>query len=158
MLFRSRDGLKYRHVELTVGDDVIEHLLERGFEPRYGARSLKRVMERELLAPLAAEFNQRPVEIALRAAVRLPGDALETRDTVRLQHKVRSQTDAAGRPLGAQLADEGQFPTLLSLQALRRKLLRLQGSSAALEVENRLFRSRQMERRMQRRKIGRAHV
>lgn len=152
-LIRGRDGLKFRHVELTVGDDVIEHLLERGFEPRYGARSLKRVMERELLAPLAAEFNQRPVEIALRAEVRLPGDSLETRreDTVRLQHKVRAQTDAAGRPLGAQLADEGQFPTLLSLQALRRKLLRLHGSSAALEVENRLFRSRQMERRMQRR-------
>jgi len=152
-LIRGRDGLKFRHVELTVEDNVIQHLLERGFEPRYGARSLKRVMERELLAPLSAEFNQRPVELALRAEVWWQRDTTSTRgeSTVGLQHKVRAQTDPAGRPLGAQLPDEGQFPTLLSLQALRRKLLRLQGSSAVLEVENRLFRSRQMERRLQRR-------
>jgi len=152
-LIRGRDGLKYRRVELTVENEVLEHLLERGFEPRYGARPLKRVMERELLAPLAAEFNQRPVEIALRAEVGLQREATATPEeaAVRLQHKVKAQTDAAGRPLGAPAAEGGPFAALLSLQDLRRKLLRLQRSSATLEIENRLFQMRQTERRLQHR-------
>lgn len=43
-------GLGY---ELTVDDDVVEHLAATGYEPAYGARHLQRNVDRQLLAPLA---------------------------------------------------------------------------------------------------------
>ena len=63
---RLRDGILYRGVRLEVDDGVAAHLAALGNDPRYGARPLRRAMERELLAPLASALNRhdgtRPLE------------------------------------------------------------------------------------------------
>jgi ATP-dependent Clp protease ATP-binding subunit ClpC len=48
-----REGLLERDLLLEVDDGVIDLLLDRGFDPKYGARPLKRAMEELLVLPLA---------------------------------------------------------------------------------------------------------
>ena len=50
---RSRDGLTGEQLSLELGEGVAEHLAELGYDRRYGARPLKRAIERALLEPLA---------------------------------------------------------------------------------------------------------
>lgn len=66
-----RDGLRFRPVKLEIGKQVLQHLAETGYDIRYGARPLKRAVERELLAPLATEFNLRPPDEKLTVTANL---------------------------------------------------------------------------------------
>jgi ATP-dependent Clp protease ATP-binding subunit ClpB len=50
--------LAERHLKLVVGDDVKDRLIEDGFDPVYGARPLKRALQRLLENPLAVELLQ----------------------------------------------------------------------------------------------------
>jgi len=56
--FLGREGLRQRGVRLTLDDGVRPWLAERGVEPRYGARPLKRLIERAVAAPLAVHLSQ----------------------------------------------------------------------------------------------------
>ncbi len=49
----EREGITRRHLLVKFDDDVIDLLLETGFSPHYGARPLKREIERRLIVPLA---------------------------------------------------------------------------------------------------------
>lgn len=51
-----RKQLQDRQIELEFTSAVIEHIAEVGFDPAYGARPLKRVIQRELQNPLATEL------------------------------------------------------------------------------------------------------
>ena len=53
-----RDGVRLRGVELDRQRRRRRPPGRRGFDPRYGARPLKRAIERELLAPLAEALNR----------------------------------------------------------------------------------------------------
>ena len=59
---KMRDGLRFRSVKLEIGKDVLKHLAKTGYDIRYGARPLKRIVEKNLLAPLSAELNLRPTD------------------------------------------------------------------------------------------------
>lgn len=48
-----REGLHHRGVRLVVPEAVRARMVERGTDARYGARPLKRTIERELAAPIA---------------------------------------------------------------------------------------------------------
>lgn len=48
------DRLEARGLGLSVGDGALDLLAERGFDPVYGARPLKRVIQRDLADPIAA--------------------------------------------------------------------------------------------------------
>lgn len=64
-----RDGLRRRPVGLELAEGAAERLAELGYDPRYGARPLKRALERTLMAPLAHELNNCPPELGLEIAV-----------------------------------------------------------------------------------------
>lgn len=70
-LLRTRDGLRFR--DLEIGEGVAAHFARTGFDVRYGARPLKRAIERGLLVPLAEAINSYPANQDLRAVVRLEG-------------------------------------------------------------------------------------
>ncbi len=58
---RQRDGLMSRDMELEFAPEVAGWLAQRGWDVRYGARPIKRAVEREIVWPLAAklaEFSQ----------------------------------------------------------------------------------------------------
>ncbi len=48
--------LKNRHLTLQLTDSAKEQLAEQGFDPLYGARPLKRTIQREILDPLALKM------------------------------------------------------------------------------------------------------
>ncbi|CAN5431862.1 hypothetical protein BH23VER1_BH23VER1_03050 [soil metagenome] len=52
-LAQERDGFAGRNVALDVDPEVAERLADLGHDPRYGARPLKRAVERHLLRPAA---------------------------------------------------------------------------------------------------------
>ena len=53
---RMRKYLKDRHVDLELSDRTKAHLAEIGYDPLYGARPLKRTIQREILNPLASKI------------------------------------------------------------------------------------------------------
>lgn len=72
-----REGLVRRNVLVEIDDNVIDLLLEQGFSATYGARPLKRAIERLLVLPLARHLagRDRPGGDLLR--LRRVGDRVE---------------------------------------------------------------------------------
>jgi ATP-dependent Clp protease ATP-binding subunit ClpB len=55
---RLQRRLDERRITLELGDDARDWLAEHGFDPSFGARPLKRLIERELSDRLAVEVLQ----------------------------------------------------------------------------------------------------
>jgi ATP-dependent Clp protease ATP-binding subunit ClpC len=55
-----RDGIIRRRFEVDIDDEVIGHVVALGYSPHYGARYLKRQIEKIITYPLAREINARP--------------------------------------------------------------------------------------------------
>ena len=51
-----RVRLEARHIQLVMTDEAIEHLVRVGYEPGFGARPLKRAIQREIETPLAKKL------------------------------------------------------------------------------------------------------
>jgi ATP-dependent Clp protease ATP-binding subunit ClpB len=51
-LGRLRSRLEERHIKLELTDEAARHLARMGYDPVYGARPLKRVIQKELETPL----------------------------------------------------------------------------------------------------------
>ncbi len=49
----KREGLARRGVQVQFSDSVIDHLVRSGFDPKYGARPMKRAVESSVTVPLA---------------------------------------------------------------------------------------------------------
>jgi ATP-dependent Clp protease ATP-binding subunit ClpB len=80
-LGRVRRLLEERRLELELTDEAKRLLAERGFDPHFGARPLKRVIQRMLQDPLAMKILEGafPEGSKILADARLSGEALEFR-------------------------------------------------------------------------------
>lgn len=58
----KRDGLQRRRLEVDIADEVIDHVVSMGYSPSYGARFLKRQIEKTITYPLARELNRLPFD------------------------------------------------------------------------------------------------
>jgi ATP-dependent Clp protease ATP-binding subunit ClpC len=56
MLTRVKDKLQVQGYTITFTDEAKEHLLEKGFDPHYGARPLQRTIQRLIEDTLASEI------------------------------------------------------------------------------------------------------
>jgi DNA polymerase III delta prime subunit len=135
---RRRDGITYGGVTLNIPADVTGHLAEHGYEPRYGARPLKRAIERQLLAPLAAGLNAYSGELARHGEGRLEQGELKV--------EVRARLNRAGRTLAPSAApaavDAAQRST-----SLRRSVQGLERSADVLRLRNEATRLTMIEER-----------
>ncbi len=52
----SREGLSRRKCALDVTDDAIEWVVDQGYDPKLGARAIRRAVERRLVQPLSREM------------------------------------------------------------------------------------------------------
>jgi len=52
-LVELKDMVKDKKVEITVTDETLDYLVDKGFDPKMGARPLQRVIDREIKRPLA---------------------------------------------------------------------------------------------------------
>ncbi len=80
-LGRVRKLLADRRIELDVTPEAMHLLAERGYDPHYGARPLKRVIQRLVQDPLAVRIleGEFPEGSKVLVDARLSGDALEFR-------------------------------------------------------------------------------
>ena len=56
----SREGMVKRNIRLVYTDRVVDHVAQIGFDSRLGARPLQRVIEKEIVTPLALHLNDNP--------------------------------------------------------------------------------------------------
>jgi len=48
------ERLRQKDIELTVTEDVLDYIAEEGYDPKFGARPLKRVIQSKILTPVAS--------------------------------------------------------------------------------------------------------
>jgi len=138
----KRDGILYRSVTLEAGDEVARYLGRKGYDARYGARPLKRAIERELLAPLAESLNKQSADVALRAVARIEDEQLVV--------AVRPCLDEAGRPLSIR-AGAGVAELASRAAELRRDVQSLERSPTVVEIHNQIFRLERLEKQLAKR-------
>jgi ATP-dependent Clp protease ATP-binding subunit ClpC len=133
----TRDGVRFRAVKVTAADGVVSRLAESGFDPRYGARPLKRAIERELLAPVAHQMNRYSSELALDVSVGLANGRLAA--TVR----PRQQAGRAVAALQLTGADADRGRACLRLRRLHQLL---EKSSVVRDLDNEVYQLEQIEK------------
>ena len=139
-LIQHRDGVLHRGLDLDVGQDVVRYLARVGFHPKYGARPLKRAIERELLVPMAEAVNGYSSEIALG----VEANAAEGRLIV----QAHARRDSDGHVLKASSRSGRGAACLAGLTRLRRKAQALQLSTVVLHLQNEIFRMERRKRRL----------
>jgi ATP-dependent Clp protease ATP-binding subunit ClpC len=141
---RVRDGIRLRGVHLDIPEEVVSFLAQKGYDPRYGARSLKRLIERELLVRLAEGINTSAVDLNLHAEVRVEGAHLAVTVRACEPGKVRPnahQDDASVRTDNTQQMERMPLARMSSLRItlLRRKVQTLEQCSVVRDLQNDLY-------------------
>ena len=75
-LGRLRKLLAERKLTLELTDSAVAHLIEKGWDPAFGARPLKRAIQHELQDPLAVRLLEGAYEAGDTVRVAMEGDAL----------------------------------------------------------------------------------
>ena len=123
-----REGLLERDLLLEVDEGVIDLLLDRGFDPKYGARPLKRAMEELLVLPLARAVLGASAQRYQLLRVARKGDgvtlAFEETETSRKLQSLERRTRGVG--------DEGQV-VRMSLTEVKNALREVYERLASLE-------------------------
>jgi ATP-dependent Clp protease ATP-binding subunit ClpA len=48
--------VKDKGITITISDDALDHLVDKGFDPKMGARPLQRVIDQDIKRPLSKEM------------------------------------------------------------------------------------------------------
>jgi ATP-dependent Clp protease ATP-binding subunit ClpC len=59
-LLAQREGFKSRRLQVTFTPDLVEHLATAGYDPRYGARPLQRLLETSVVVPCSRFLVDHP--------------------------------------------------------------------------------------------------
>lgn len=60
--FITRDGIVDRDLVVDVDPDALDLAIERGFDPQYGARALRREIQRNIVLPIATALMERATD------------------------------------------------------------------------------------------------
>ena len=72
-----RELLRKRTISLTMTEAAIDLIIEEGYDPTYGARPLKRVLQRRVIDPLASQVIQGEVREGDHVLVDAAGDEFD---------------------------------------------------------------------------------
>ncbi len=72
----GRRGLRRSGVMVEVEPELVELLVDRGFDPRFGARSMRRALEQQLTVPLARRMVSQPVDRTTLVQLYREGEAI----------------------------------------------------------------------------------
>jgi ATP-dependent Clp protease ATP-binding subunit ClpA len=89
----NREGLVRRGVKLVIETGALNLLVEAGYHPQLGARALKRTLERQVTAPIAARLSATPADQPLIVFLKDDGGSIKV-DVCTLQVV---ETGAPGR-------------------------------------------------------------
>ncbi len=138
-LIQRRDGLRLRPIECVIRPEVAKHLARRGYDERYGARPLKRALERELLVPLADALSAYQAETLLAVDIGMAEGRIKVNVHARDEHRKTSARTAAAQQTN-ELAD--------SIVNERRTVGRLQRCAATSKIEDEVALLESLERRL----------
>ncbi|MCI0339461.1 MAG: AAA family ATPase [Acidobacteria bacterium] len=141
---KKRDGIHYRGAKLKIWGGVTEYLARRGYDARYGARPLKRLIERELLVPLSEKLNNQPRDVALLLNVWIENESLK--------FNVQPATEDSGKQAYANLGDRSLVDLARGCMHTRREAQLLESSPTALNLRNEIFTLEGAEKRLSRQK------
>lgn len=133
-----RDGITRRNILVEIDNNVIDLVLEKGYSPIYGARPLKREIERLIVAPMARALAQRrgqdqnllrvSADHAQIVITAIPIEEAEHVETVTLSSAMNDGTEARRR-MDMHALVEG-------LAMIRRKLGDWDASDLVKEMRN----------------------
>jgi ATP-dependent Clp protease ATP-binding subunit ClpB len=86
--------LTEKDITLEVSEEVLGHLAKEGYNPQYGARPLKRLIQNKILTPLASMMISQGVLEGGKVAVSLGKDgvlAFDVKKTTKLKTRTRSK-------------------------------------------------------------------
>jgi len=135
---RARDGIRHRGVDIHSEPSLTDSLAENGYDVRYGARPLKRAMERQLLAPLAHKMN----EYSGRTALSVRIDLKDGRPDISL----KARLDATGGVRQATESSRELADMVREIGGYRRLSQKLGVCSTMRGVENELWQIEQREK------------
>lgn len=130
-----RDGFGFHGATLSVAPEVVRHLAEKAHSPLYGARPLRRSIEREVLAPLSEKINEKGARRRLRTEVVLTGEAVRVR-TVDLGERRRETGGIA----------PGDGETVEGVSDLRRTVQQVLGGEVLRAFGSDIYRFETLER------------
>ncbi|WP_420644070.1 ATP-dependent chaperone ClpB [Candidatus Leptofilum sp.] len=76
-LNQMRDLLDRRGISVALTPAATDHLIEEGYDPAYGARPLKRVIQRQIIDPLALKLIQGDIHDGDHVSVDVQGGVLD---------------------------------------------------------------------------------
>lgn len=130
-----RDGLACRNIKLEQSEELARWVARIGFDVRYGARPLKRAIERNLLAPLAAGMNDYTASHELEANLNVQADGIRVH--------VRAVPFDRGRTTQVHVRDQA----IRRATDLRRDTQRLQHCSAVVDLYSERYRIERIEQK-----------
>jgi len=71
-----KERLEQKEIKLEVSDDVLEYLSKEGYNPQYGARPLKRLIQNKILTPVASLMVSKGIKKGGSVSVSMKGSEL----------------------------------------------------------------------------------
>ncbi len=135
-LFRKREGIKFRRLELDIEEAVSDYLAVKGFDPKYGARYLQRTIREELIVPLAQALNAFDYDERLLVKVVMDNGKVS----------IRSQSDPMGFDL---LMEQWDKLTLAeNASADRRHLVKMMEGPLYMRLQSEIDLTEQKKKRL----------
>lgn len=142
----ARDGLRQRGILPELPADTVERLAEVGFDAAFGARALKRHIERELVVPLSETLAANPQASHLILAERRVRATLSARPAATgaaLANAARGLRQRCARVLSCSelqtLVDEAEMLKLAARRLARRQLTPLPAAVERLKLLSQLL-------------------
>ena len=76
-LFRKREGIRFRRMDLDITEEVLDFLAQKGYDPKYGARQLQRSIWKQLIIPLSKKLNLEEYDDQLVVKVFIENDEIQ---------------------------------------------------------------------------------
>ena len=135
----KRYGLAARPITLEIDEAVHEKLMTLGYNPRFGARSLRRTLEQEFLIPLGKAFQKYPLRQSLTVRAFVENDEIRVTAVPTSHHTLDLSQNASA------------MATLDRIATLRQFARRLQEHSAIEEMKSRINRAETLKRKYRKR-------
>lgn len=142
---KKRDGIRYSGVTLKIREGVTRYFAHRGYDPRYGARPLKRVIARELLAPLSETLNEQIGDDPIRVNLWIENEKLKF-------NVQQDWEDEANKRSLAHFKEATMAELAVQCSMLRREAQALERSATAHNLANEIYRLQRIERQLKRAK------
>lgn len=132
-LVRQRDGIEGRQLDLRIHQSVIDYLAKIGFDPKYGARPIKRAINQCVVGPLSKKLN------------RFRNDRLAKVNLHAQKTGIHFQVNFVDQPDGKKIESSPQelWKRLGDLSKQRRRAQALAVSPVANRIRNQLYRLQQ---------------